>query len=90
MPWHLSTFFPNYKIQDHDVTKVETLQRAKRIGEEAGLQYIYLDNVAVNGTTHCPKCDIILVERAGYSPNIKMLETGHCLTCDKDPGSPAP
>ena len=84
VPWHLSAFFPNYKMKEHHATKVETLQRAKRIGEAAGLQYIYLGNVSVNGTTHCPKCDTVLVERAGYSPSIKMLENGHCFACKKE------
>ena len=81
VPWHLSAFFPNYKMQDHDATKLETLQRAKRIGEEAGLEYIYLGNVPVHSTTCCPKCNAELIDRAGYSTSIKNFEDGHCLSC---------
>ena len=84
VPWHLSAFFPNYKMMDHEATKVETLKRAKKIGEKAGLAYIYLGNVSENGTTHCPQCDTVLIERSGYSPNIKKFDNGHCLTCQRE------
>jgi len=84
VPWHLSAFYPNYKMKTRLPTKVDTLKRAKRIGQEAGLQYIYLGNVSVNGTTHCPKCDTILVERSGYSPDVKMLDRGCCHACERE------
>lgn len=45
VPWHVSRFFPAWKMTDTPVTSVETLKRARAIGEAAGLKFIYLGNV---------------------------------------------
>lgn len=45
VPWHVSRFFPAWKMMDTPITPVETLKTAKAIGEAAGLKYIYLGNV---------------------------------------------
>lgn len=66
VPWHLSAFSPNYKMLDHEVTKVETLQRAKEIGKKAGLEHIYLGNVSVDVSTSCSACGFSLIDRRGY------------------------
>ena len=83
VPWHLSAFSPNYKMLDHDSTKIETLTRAREIGRKAGLEYIYLGNVLVNGDTHCPECDELLVNRTGYRTTVNNFKEGHCPKCDK-------
>jgi len=83
VPWHLSAFSPNYKMLDHDATGVDTLNRAREIGRKAGLTYIYLGNVLVNGDTHCPECDELLVDRRGYRSIVNNLKEGHCPKCDR-------
>ena len=83
VPWHLSAFSPNYKMLDHDATGVDTLNRAREIGRKAGLTYIYLGNVLVNGDTHCPECDELLVDRTGYRSTVSNLKEGHCPNCDR-------
>lgn len=45
VPWHVSRFFPAWKMMDTPITPVEILKKAKTIGEAAGLKYIYLGNV---------------------------------------------
>ncbi|MFA5813575.1 MAG: AmmeMemoRadiSam system radical SAM enzyme [Patescibacteria group bacterium] len=45
IPWHLSRFFPMYKMKDHGVTPVSTLAMAKEIGKDAGLTNVYVGNV---------------------------------------------
>ncbi|NLZ61469.1 MAG: AmmeMemoRadiSam system radical SAM enzyme [Acholeplasmataceae bacterium] len=45
VPWHLSRFFPGWKMSDKEPTPYETLLKAKKIGHEAGLNHIYLGNV---------------------------------------------
>lgn len=45
VPWHVSRFFPAWKMMDTPITPVETLKGAKAIGEAAGLKHIYLGNV---------------------------------------------
>ena len=45
IPWHLSRFFPAWKMQDTPITPIGTLKMAREIGEKAGLRYIHLGNV---------------------------------------------
>ncbi len=42
VPWHISAFSPNYKQKSLPRTSLESLERAYRIGREAGLYYIYM------------------------------------------------
>ena len=84
VPWHLSAFHPDYKMLDHNATGLETLQRAKKIGQEAGLQYIYLGNVPVHGDTHCPDCGELLIDRTGYTVTVNKLKEGHCPKCNRE------
>jgi pyruvate formate lyase activating enzyme len=45
VPWHISRFFSQYKLTEHLVTPISTLERAKAIGERQGLRRVYLGNV---------------------------------------------
>ncbi len=45
VPWHISRFFPAWKMLDTPVTPMETLEMAKKIGEKVGLKYIHIGNV---------------------------------------------
>ena len=44
-PLHFSRFFPRYKMQDVPPTPVHTLEAAKQIAHDAGIQHVYLGNV---------------------------------------------
>jgi len=81
-PWHISRFFPAYKMTDVFPTPVETLNRAREIGLEAGLRYVYVGNVPGEANTVCHKCGQILIRRLGY----RILENrvqpnGRCPNC---------
>ena len=45
VPWHISRFFPAWKMQGTPVTPIKTIEMAKLIGENKGLKYIHLGNV---------------------------------------------
>lgn len=45
IPWHISRFFPAYKMPNTPVTPLETLQLAESLGKKAGLKYIHIGNV---------------------------------------------
>jgi pyruvate formate lyase activating enzyme len=45
IPWHISRFHPDYQMLDKDITPYENLVRAREIGINAGLKYVYLGNV---------------------------------------------
>jgi pyruvate formate lyase activating enzyme len=45
VPWHISRFFPAWKMMDTPVTPLETLKMAEEIGKNAGLNHIHVGNV---------------------------------------------
>jgi len=85
IPWHLSRFHPEYKHLDSGPTPVETLKKARLIGEEAGLRYVYLGNVPGNPSenTYCPQCKKIVVGRVGYEVTENNIVNGKCKFCGK-------
>jgi pyruvate formate lyase activating enzyme len=63
-PWHLSGFYPAYKMRDVPPTPVMTLQQAAEIGKGAGLRYIYQGNVPGESNTTCHECGTLLIRRS--------------------------
>lgn len=45
IPWHISRFFPMYKMQDKQPTDIASIKKAEEIGKNAGLKNIYLGNI---------------------------------------------
>lgn len=45
IPWHISRFFPMYKMAGKKATPLESLRKAEKIGKEAGLRYVYVGNI---------------------------------------------
>ena len=45
IPWHISRFHPDYRFLNQKPTPIETLKKAKELGKEAGLRYVYIGNV---------------------------------------------
>jgi pyruvate formate lyase activating enzyme len=45
IPWHISRFFPMYKMADRNQTPIETLKIAEKIGKQEGLKYVHVGNV---------------------------------------------
>jgi pyruvate formate lyase activating enzyme len=82
-PWHISRFFPAYRMTDRPPTPLGTLQRAREIGWEAGLRYVYVGNVAENGgqDTFCPGCHRILIRRPGFGPIANHVQGQRCPDC---------
>jgi len=82
IPWHLSRFFPAYRLLNHPPTPIDKLKQACRIGREAGLAYVYLGNVPGEGeVTHCPECGTRVILRAGYRVRENRLQEGNCPQC---------
>jgi pyruvate formate lyase activating enzyme len=81
MPWHLSRYFPCYRMADPP-TPLATLERAYEIGKKAGLKYVYVGNVMTekHEDTACPKCGELLIERRGYSVQSRMAGN-QCPKC---------
>lgn len=83
MPWHVTAFFPNYKMQDRPPTPISTLRLARNIGLEEGLKYVYEGNVPGEGgeNTYCPSCGSEVIKRRGFWIIESRLEDGKCPDC---------
>jgi pyruvate formate lyase activating enzyme len=83
IPWHISRFHPTYLLTDRPPTPVETLRKARQIGLESGLRYVYTGNVPGDEGEHtyCHECRELLIERFGFSMRLRGLKNGVCIQC---------
>ena len=86
VPWHISRFHPMYKMLDRSPTSVRILEKAREIGIEAGLRYVYTGNVPGDPgeDTFCYHCGRLLVDRFGFQIVKYQLKEKKCSHC----GSP--
>jgi len=82
-PWHVSRFFPAYRLTDLDPTPVATIERAVQIGRGAGLRHVYSGNLRDGDEdTHCAGCGETLIWRRGYIAGATAtLVGGRCARC---------
>lgn len=85
IPWHVTAFHPDYRLDDAAPTTAGTLLRAVEIGRHAGLRYVYAGNLPgqVGGAEHtyCPSCGRAAVKRYGYRVDTQHLRNGACARC---------
>jgi len=88
IPWHVSAFYPTYRLTDATRTPVSTLQRAREIGQTAGLRYVYTGNIPGDDgeNTFCYNCGRKIIERTGYRVGSVNIREGRCAFC----AAPAP
>jgi len=82
IPWHVSAFYPAYKMLNSDPTPPDKLMKARDIGLNSGLKYVYIGNLpCLNAEdTSCPKCGEIFIKRSGYDV-LKNDNCGKCRIC---------
>jgi pyruvate formate lyase activating enzyme len=81
-PWHISRFFPQYKLNNLPPTPPATINQAVELGRAAGLNYIYAGNLGVVGDTLCPGCGVTLIERRGYDiRRNRIVKESSCPDC---------
>jgi pyruvate formate lyase activating enzyme len=82
-PWHISAFHPTYKLTDSHRTPAKTLEKARQLGLEAGLRYVYTGNIpGLDGeNTRCFKCGRTVIKRYGFSIVDYKIEDGKCAFC---------
>jgi pyruvate formate lyase activating enzyme len=90
VPLHFSAFHPDWKMTDHAPTPPATLARARAIALRNGLRYVYTGNVhdRVGGSTWCPGCGELLIERDWYElGRWGLAPDGRCVSCgERIPG----
>lgn len=86
IPVHFSRFSPTYKLKNLSPTPVKTLEEARKIGMEEGLQYVYIGNVPGHEgeNTYCPKDGKVLIRRIGYHILENNIVNGKCKFCGID------
>lgn len=82
IPWHVSAFYPMYKLRDVPRTGPEVLRKGIRLGHEAGLKYVYAGNITGESeSTKCSNCGEMLIERLGYRVMKNSVVGGKCPKC---------
>lgn len=74
-PWHV---LPG----DAGSAAASTVARARRLGHEAGLHFIYGPEPTQN--TNCSACHAAVIMRGPGGVRVTGLEGGHCTTCGAD------
>ena len=83
-PWHVTRFTPYLEFAELPATPLSTLERARSIGREAGLDFVYLGNIDAPGAedTICPRCGALAVGRRGFAVRAEAFaEDGSCASC---------
>jgi len=86
IPWHITAFHKDYKMEDPDNTRPEDLLRAAEIGKNAGLRYVYAGNLPgmVRDLEHtrCHQCGETVIQRHGYFVDAyRLTADGRCPAC---------
>jgi len=83
IPWHISQFYPAYKLTNLYPTPVTALREAREIGLEVGLRYVYEGNVPGEGgeNTFCYNCGRLLIQRYGFQILGNTLSDTKCPHC---------
>ncbi len=83
IPLHFSRFHPMYLIKNLPPTPVSTLEKARNVAREEGLNYVYIGNVPghMGEHTYCPRCQNLIIRRLGFDVEKIELENGKCRFC---------
>jgi pyruvate formate lyase activating enzyme len=86
IPWHVTAFHKDYRMNDPENTTPEMLIHAAEIAARNGLRYVYAGNIpgCVGDLEHtrCHHCRAILVERYGYFiQSYRLTSDGKCPDC---------
>ena len=84
-PWHISRFFPAYKLVYLPPTDTAVIKKAVEIGKTEGLKYVYSGNIPGDSyeDTYCPKCGTKMIDRTGYFIE-RFDKKGKCAECGED------
>ncbi len=82
-PLHFTRFYPLYKLANLPPTPVSTLDEARSVARDVGLEHVYVANVAGHegANTFCPKCEEKIVHRVGFMIESMDIDDGKCGSC---------
>ncbi len=82
-PLHFSAYHPSYRLKNPR-TSTKMLKDAWNLAKEEGLQYVFMGNTISDegGSTVCPQCNTIIIERRGYHTiNRNLTIENKCSQC---------
>ncbi len=83
IPWHISRFHPTYRLNHLPSTPPDRIRKARDIGYEAGLHYVYTGNLPGDEgeKTFCHGCGERLIDRFGFAISKMTLDGNCCPKC---------
>ncbi|MFT5701226.1 MAG: pyruvate formate lyase activating enzyme [Desulforhopalus sp.] len=86
IPWHVTAFYPTYKMTGLAPTPISTINLARQIGIDCGLHYVYSGNVSGGRgmATDCPACGDKLIARSNFTLQQNLVTKGTCPSCHAD------
>jgi pyruvate formate lyase activating enzyme len=83
VPLHFSAFHPDFKMRDVPATPPATCKRAREQALGHGIHFVYSGNIhdVGGGSTYCPSCKALLVERDWYEIGEYRLRGDRCGAC---------
>lgn len=83
IPWHISRFHPTYRLTQIGPTPPESIRKARDIGYNAGLKYVYTGNLPGDEgeKTFCHNCKELLIDRFGFFVKKNVITDGRCPYC---------
>jgi len=83
VPLHFSAFHPDFKLLDIPATPPETCKRARDQALGHGIRFVYSGNIhdVEGGSTYCPGCKALLIERDWYEIGAYRLKGNRCPDC---------
>ncbi len=86
-PMHFTRFHPMHRMEHVAPTPLDTLETAYDIAKKEGMRFVYLGNVPPGNkyeNTYCPRCDALLIERAGFRVGAVRVKDGKCVRCGEE------
>lgn len=82
-PIHFSRFTPMHKLTHLPPTPVKTLENARSIAYDEGINFPYIGNVPGHEgeNTYCPKCKKLIIDRSGFKISEFNLQNSSCSFC---------
>jgi pyruvate formate lyase activating enzyme len=86
IPWHVTAFHGDYKMNDPENTTAGMLLAAADVGRQSGLLHVYAGNmpgrVGDLEDTRCARCSATLIARHGYQiRSYRLTPDGCCPSC---------
>ncbi len=89
VPMHFTRFHPTYRVTNLPATPVSTVERARKVAMDAGVNFAYCGNLRGHPgeNTYCPACGETLIKRVGHYIARNIIKDGRCPKCStKIPG----